>query len=42
MDDKQRKAKVGNLLTELRRNSKIVNLGSYAHPSWALFNADNE
>lgn len=42
MDDKQRKAKVGNLLTELRRNKKIVNLGSYAHPSWALFNADNE
>ncbi len=42
MDDKQRKAKVGNLLTELRRNGKIVNLGSYAHPSWTLFNAKNQ
>ncbi|NVO07293.1 MAG: putative DNA binding domain-containing protein [Rhodoferax sp.] len=41
MDDKQRKAKVGNLLTELRRNKKITNLGSYAHPAWALFNANN-
>ncbi len=38
MDDKQRKAKVGNLLTELRRNGRIVNLGSFAHPSWALLN----
>jgi len=41
MDDKQRKIKVGNLLTELRRNQKIVNQGSYAHPSWALFNVKN-
>jgi ATP-dependent DNA helicase RecG len=42
MHDKQRKAKVGNLLTELRRSRKIVNLGSYAHPSWALFNANDQ
>ena len=38
MDDKQRKAKVGNLLSELRRNGKIVNQGSFGHPSWALLN----
>lgn len=38
-DDKQRKAKVGNLLTELRRSGKIVNRGSFAHPVWALLNA---
>lgn len=36
MDDKQRKAKVGNLLSELRRHGKIVNLGSDGQPSWAL------
>ena len=42
MADKQRKAKVGNLLTELRRNRKIVNLGSYALSSWALFKAKNQ
>lgn len=42
MDDKQRKAKVGNLLTELRASQKIVNKGSYARPSWALFNVHRE
>lgn len=36
MDDKQRKAKVGNLLSELRRHGKIVNLGSDGQPLWAL------
>lgn len=38
MDDKQRKAKVGNLLSELRGHGKIVNLGSDGQPSWALLN----
>ena len=36
MSEKQRKAKIGNLLSELRRNKKIVNKGSFAYPSWAL------
>jgi ATP-dependent DNA helicase RecG len=39
MDDKQRKAKVGNLLTELRRDGRIINRGSFTHPSWALLGA---
>jgi ATP-dependent DNA helicase RecG len=39
MDDKQRKAKVGNLLSELRRHGKIVNQGSDGQPSWALLNS---
>jgi ATP-dependent DNA helicase RecG len=41
MDDKQRKAKVGNLLSELRQSQKIVNAGSFAYPSWTLFKAPN-
>jgi ATP-dependent DNA helicase RecG len=36
MDDKQRKTKVGNLITELRRNHQIINRGTDARPSWAL------
>jgi ATP-dependent DNA helicase RecG len=39
MSEKQRKAKVGNLLSELRRHGRIVNRGSFAHPSWTLLNA---
>lgn len=42
MDNKQRKTKVGNLLTELRASQKIVNKGSDAHPSWTLFNTNIE
>lgn len=38
MSEKQRKAKVGNLLSELRRHGEIVNKGSFTHPSWALLN----
>lgn len=39
MDDKQRKNKVGNLIGELRRTSRIINRGSDAQPSWALVKA---
>lgn len=42
MDDRQRKAKVGNLLTELRQSREIVNTGSYTHPSWALFSVNGQ
>ena len=42
MDDRQRKIKVGNLIAELRRQKKIVNLGSDTRPSWAPVNAENE
>ncbi|MBB4842475.1 ATP-dependent DNA helicase RecG [Paucibacter oligotrophus] len=41
MSDKQRKAKVGNLLTELRRKGQITNTGTDGQPSWALLNADS-
>ena len=42
MSDKQRKAKVGNLLSELRRGGSIVNQGSFGHPAWALLNTPDQ
>lgn len=36
MGDKQRKYKIGNLLSELRRSGKTINVGSDAHPIWTL------
>lgn len=38
MDNKQRKIKIGNLISELRRKKRIINQGSDAQPSWALIN----
>lgn len=38
MTEKQRKIKVANLISELRRENKIINKGSYAQPSWAIVN----
>ena len=36
MDDKQKKNKIGNLLSELRMKHKIENSGSYSKPRWSL------
>lgn len=36
MDEKQRKIKINNLLSELRRNGIIVNSGTYSKPKWEL------
>ncbi|HXP90876.1 MAG TPA: hypothetical protein VN931_08115, partial [Fibrobacteria bacterium] len=36
MNDKQKRIKVMNLLSELRRKGVIHNAGSNAKPSWAL------
>jgi ATP-dependent DNA helicase RecG len=36
MDDKQRRNKVTNLITECRQNGKIVNYGSDSMPKWVL------
>ena len=36
MDEKQRKNKIGNLLSELRIKEKIENTGSYSKPKWSL------
>jgi ATP-dependent DNA helicase RecG len=36
MDDKQKKIKVNNLLSELRKTSKVKNIGSFAKPRWVL------
>lgn len=36
MNDKQKKNKVGNLLSELRMKGKIFNTGSFASPKWSL------
>jgi len=40
MDDKQKKNKVTNLLSECRRGKKIVNQGSDAHSKWVLLKDD--
>jgi ATP-dependent DNA helicase RecG len=37
MTDIQKKNKTGNLLTELRKDKKIVNTGSYRNSTWELF-----
>lgn len=34
MDDKQKKHKINNLLSELRRKGKIKNSGTYKNPKW--------
>jgi ATP-dependent DNA helicase RecG len=36
MSENQKKNKVGNLLTELRLNIKIHNIGSFKNPKWEL------
>jgi ATP-dependent DNA helicase RecG len=36
MDEKQRKTKIANLLSELRIKNKIRNAGNDSHPKWVL------
>jgi ATP-dependent DNA helicase RecG len=36
MDDKQKKIKINNLLSELRRKNRIKNVGNDAKPKWVL------
>lgn len=36
MDEKQKKNKVGNLLSELRMKERIENTGSFSRPKWSL------
>jgi len=36
MDEKQRKNKIGNLLSELRIKQRIKNTGTYTKPKWSL------
>ena len=36
MDEKQKKNKIGNLLSELRMKEKIQNTGSFSKPKWSL------
>jgi ATP-dependent DNA helicase RecG len=36
MTDKQKKTKVGNLLTELRKKDKILNIGTFRDSKWEL------
>ncbi|WP_027376077.1 RNA-binding domain-containing protein [Kaistella palustris] len=40
MDDRQRKIKINNLLSELRKNQKIQNTGTFKYPVWVLIKAD--
>lgn len=42
MTDKQRKTKINHLLSELRKNQKIVNVGSDAKPKWVLNISQND
>lgn len=36
MDDKQKKIKINNLLSELRKKKQIENKGTFKHPKWVL------
>lgn len=38
MDEKQKKIKINNLLSELRRENRIVNKGTFKTPKWVLIN----
>jgi ATP-dependent DNA helicase RecG len=42
MDDKQKRSKVGNLLTELRQGGHINNRGTPKHPEWVLLKQDQQ
>ncbi|MCA6396983.1 MAG: putative DNA binding domain-containing protein [Cytophagales bacterium] len=41
MDEKQKKIKINNLLSELRKNNKIENKGTLKMPKWVLINKTN-
>lgn len=36
MTEPQKKTKIGNLITELRKSNKITNKGSLGKPKWVL------
>jgi ATP-dependent DNA helicase RecG len=36
MDEDQKASKISNLLTKLRRNGNIVNMGSDREPRWQI------
>ncbi len=36
MSEKQKKNKIGNLISELRMSGKTQNLGSFNNPIWSL------
>jgi ATP-dependent DNA helicase RecG len=40
MDEKQKKNKIGNLLSELRIKERIENTGSFSKPKWSLKKTD--
>jgi ATP-dependent DNA helicase RecG len=40
MDDKQKKSKVGNLITDLRQDGLIENRGTLKYPEWVLLKKD--
>ncbi len=41
MNEKQKKIKINNLLSELRRHNKIKNINSDAKPKWVLIDVDD-
>ena len=38
MSHKEKKTKIGNLITELRKKERIINKGIYSKPKWHLNN----
>lgn len=42
MDEKQKKNKIGNLLSELRMKERIENTGSFSKPKWSLKKTDKK
>jgi len=41
MDNKQRKIKINNLLSELRKKQIIINKGNFSNPKWALIKSNS-
>ena len=41
LSDKQKKTKIANLLLSLRKDNKIINVGSDKKPLWRLVDAEN-
>ena len=42
MDEKQKKIKINNLLSELRKKNRIVNEGTDTKPNWVLVSSNND
>jgi ATP-dependent DNA helicase RecG len=42
MGDKQKKIKINNLLSEMRKKNRIINVGTDTKPNWVLVSSNNK